>query len=158
MTRSPPEGGQRGSVLLLFPAAVLVVMVLAAIAVDTSIAFLGQREVANAVAAAANDAAGQGVGNRVFYEQNRVELDGGTVQHLATDRVLAALDGSRFHDVQVQVDVVVATAPGCPPGVRVQASARVSYFFSQALPGGPDEARVASTSVVSPQEAGQNGC
>jgi Flp pilus assembly protein TadG len=133
-------------------------MVLAAIAVDSSIAFLGQREVANAVAAAANDAASQGVSNGTFYERNRVELDSGTVQQLAVDRVIAVLDPARFHDVAVQVDVVPATAPACPPGVRVRASARVSYFFARALPGGPDEARVTATSVASPQEAAQGGC
>ena len=66
---------ERGSSLLLFPAAVLIVMVLAAMAVDTSIAFMGQRELANATAAAANDAASQAVDNAAFYQQDRIELD-----------------------------------------------------------------------------------
>ncbi len=87
--------------LLLFPAAVLVVVVLAAIAVDVSIAFLGQREVANATVAAANDAAGLGVSNRGFYEEGRVELDPGTVERLAIERVHAVLGPSRFHDLGV---------------------------------------------------------
>ena len=143
--------------LLLFPAAVLVIMVLAAIAVDASIAFLGQREVANATAAAANDAAGQGVSNRAFYEDGQVQLDPGTVRHLAAQRVRAVLDPSRFADLHVDVSVGPA-AGGCPPTVRVRAEARVSYLFSRAVPGGPDQVRVSSTSVASPRQAGQGGC
>ena len=57
MTMPNRTSVERGSSLLLFPAGVLIVMVLAAMAVDTSIAFMGQRELANATAAAANDAA-----------------------------------------------------------------------------------------------------
>ncbi len=144
--------------LLLFPTAVLVVVVLAAIAVDASIAFLGQREVANATAAAANDAAGQGVSNRAFYEENEVQLDPGTVRSLAVDRVRAVLDPARFHDLQVDVVVVTATDPGCPPIVQVRASARVDYVFARAVPAGPDQADVAATSVASARQAGQSGC
>ncbi|HEX9531019.1 MAG TPA: hypothetical protein VF954_07765, partial [Acidimicrobiales bacterium] len=49
--------GDRGSVLLLVPAAVLVLVILGAIAVDSAVVFLGQRELANGADAAANDAA-----------------------------------------------------------------------------------------------------
>ena len=74
--RRPPPGAivadgvrQRGSVLLLFPAAVLIVLVLSAITVDSSIAFLAQRELANATAAAANDAASRAVDGQAFYRE-----------------------------------------------------------------------------------------
>jgi hypothetical protein len=144
-------------VLLLFPAAILVVMVLAAIAVDVSIAFLGQREVANATAAAANDAAGAGVSNQAFYRLGEVQLDGGTVHRLAVERVQAMLDPSRFHDLRVDV-VVAPGGAGCPPTVRVRATARVDYIFARAVPGGPDEAHVAATSVASARQASQPGC
>ena len=46
----------RGSVLALVPAGLLVLVLLAAIAVDTSVAYLGRRELAAAADAAANDA------------------------------------------------------------------------------------------------------
>lgn len=144
--------------LLLFPAAVLVVVVLAAIAVDTSIAFLGQRELANATAAAANDAASQGVGNTTFYQFDQVELDGDTATEVATERVRAVLDPARFRGLRVEVVVVPAAVPGCPPAVWVRASATVSYLFARAVPGGPGEAGVASTSVASPRQAGEDGC
>jgi Flp pilus assembly protein TadG len=158
VTPPRPEAEDEGSVLLLFPAAVLIVIVLAAIAVDASIAFLGQREVANAAAAAANDAAGQGVSNRAFYEHDQVQLDAGTVERLVVERVHAVLDPARFHDLDVEVAVVPAVNPGCPPTVRVRATARVDYVFARAIPGGPDRVDVASTSVASPRQAGQPGC
>ncbi|MGI8776539.1 MAG: hypothetical protein ACR2LJ_03950 [Acidimicrobiales bacterium] len=149
---------QRGSVLLLFPAAVLIVIVLAAIAVDSAITFLGQREVANAVVAAANDAAGEGVGNQVFYTAGRVDLDASTVRQLAADRVTAALDAGRFHDLAVDVTVSTPAAAGCPPRVRVHASARVSTLFAAAIPGGPGDRAVEATAVASPLRAVQPGC
>ena len=66
---------ERGSVLLLVPAAVLVLVVLGSIAVDASVVFLGQRELAGAVAAAANDAAGAAFAEAPFYDSGQVELD-----------------------------------------------------------------------------------
>ncbi|MDQ6927341.1 MAG: hypothetical protein M3159_01605 [Actinomycetota bacterium] len=165
MTRLPPEPGRRhrralesGSVLLLFPVAVLVVIVLAAITVDSAVVFLGQREVANSVAAAANDAATIGVGNGAFYRAGAVELDPGTVDRLATQRVRAALDGDRFRDLRVDVTVVPAAAPGCPPTVRVHASASVAYVFARALPGAPARAQVEATSLAAPTQDDSPDC
>ena len=56
----------RGSVVMLVPAGVLALLVLAAIAVDGAVVFLAQREVASAAAAAANDAA-TAVDESAFY-------------------------------------------------------------------------------------------
>jgi len=143
---------------MLFPAAVLIVIVLAAITVDSAIAFLGQREVADAVVAAANDAAGEGVGNQTFYEGGRVDLDPATVQQLAVDRVTAVLDADRFHHLVVDVALSPSTVPGCPPRVRVHASARVSTIFEAAVPGGPDDRAVEATAFASPTGSAQPGC
>ena len=136
--------------LLLFRAAVLIVVVLAAIAVDSAIVFLGQREVANAVSAAANDAASKGVGNRAFYEGARIDLDPPTVRRLAVDQVVAALDGGRFAGLQVDVEVAPAGSPGCPPFVRVHAYASVSPLFAAAVAGDGAQVRVAATATGSP--------
>ncbi|MFN2606751.1 MAG: hypothetical protein ABR511_02460 [Acidimicrobiales bacterium] len=141
----------------MFPAAVLVVVVLAAITVDSAIAFLGQREVANAVAAAANDAAGEGVGNSAFYQGDRIDLDPGAVQQVAVAQVTAALDPSRFHNLSVDVAVTPPAVAGCPPQVRVQASATVSALFGAAVPGGGGERRVEASSSGSPHQ-GNGGC
>ncbi|MDQ3980430.1 MAG: hypothetical protein M3314_12895 [Actinomycetota bacterium] len=138
----------RGSVLLLFPAGVLVVMVLAAIAVDASIAFLGERELAAAVAGAANDAATEAISDEAFYGAGQVELDDAEVARVAEERVRTSLDAGRHQGLDVRASVV-RTSGGCP-SLEVEASATVRYLFARALPGGPDEARVASTASSSP--------
>jgi len=137
---------------------VLIVIVLAAITVDSAIAFLGQREVGDAVVAAANDAAAEGVGNKAFYEGGRVDLDPATVQRLAAERVVAVLGADRFHDLAVDVSVSPAAVPGCPPRVRVHASARVSTLFAAAIPGGPHDRAVEATAVAAPALPAQAGC
>ena len=135
--------------LLLFPAAMLIVMVLAAIAVDVSIAFLGERELGSAVAAAANDAATDALSNQAFYTEGRLELDEQEVARVAEDRVRAALDASRHLDLSVRATVLPSSG-ACGWAVSVRASARVRYVFAAALPGGPDEAQVEAEATSSP--------
>jgi Flp pilus assembly protein TadG len=133
-----------GSALLLFPAAVLVMMVLGAITVDFSIAFLGERELAGATAAAANDVAARALDNRQFYQDGVLALDPVVAVQLATDEVRSALDARRYHDVRVTVRLAEGAR-----AVEVTASARVDYLFARALPAGPDGARVAATTTAS---------
>jgi hypothetical protein len=149
---------QRGSVLLLFPAGILVVVVLAAITVDSAITFLGPRVVATAVAAAANDSAGEGVGNRAFYEGGRVDLDPTAVHQVAVERVTAALPVARFHELSVDVSVTPSPTAGCPPSVRVRASATVSVIFAGAIPGASRERVVAASSMAAPKQASGGVC
>jgi hypothetical protein len=134
-----------------------VVVILAAITVDSTVMFLGQREVANAVAGAANDAATMGVGNSSFYRAGAVELDPGTVERLATERVRAALDDDRFRDLRVDIAVVPGGA-GCGPTVRVHGSATVGYVFARTIPGAPARATVEATSVVTAAESTRATC
>jgi Flp pilus assembly protein TadG len=152
-----PAERQRGSVLLLFPAAVLVVLVLAAVTVDSSIAFLAQRELANATAAAANDAATRALDTQAFYRDDRIELDPAVVEEVAGERVRRAIDQSRHRSLAVQVTANPPIGAGCPWTVRVSATSRVSYLFAKALPGGPDEASVRATSVAGPEQSGLTG-
>lgn len=163
MDPAPPDtpirsSPQTGSVLLLFPAAVLIVVVLAAIAVDAAIAFLGQREVANAVAAAANDAAGVGIGDDAFYRGGSVDLDPDAAARVAEERVRAVLDAGRFHHVEVEVSVVPSDGAGCPARVQVRASARVDALFANTLPGGPRQTQVNAVAVGSPRQDASTGC
>ena len=151
-----PEG-ERGSVLLLMPAAMLVMVVLAAIAVDASVAFLGQRELANASAAAANDAATAALSERAFYVENRLEIDPAAADSIARQRLAVALDPARFHDVAVVVTVTPQAGP-CPPTVTVTTSARVPYVFAKALPGRSHDADVHASSLARPQQAADVGC
>jgi len=151
--RAPDRAQQRGSALLLFPAAVLIVIVLSAITVDASIAFLAQRELANATAAAANDAATEALDGRAFYRGDRIELDPSAVEAVAIDRVRGAIDETRHRDLEVRATARPPARAGCPWTVRVSASSRVSYVFAKVIPGGPHQASVRATSVAGPEQA-----
>lgn len=68
---SDPVTGQRserGSVLMLMPAAVLVVVILGGIAVDSAVVFTAQRELVSATQAAANDAVAYGIDENAFRD------------------------------------------------------------------------------------------
>jgi Flp pilus assembly protein TadG len=108
------------------PAALLVLLVLAAIAVDSATAFLGQRELANATEAAANDAAAA-IDEQTLRATDRVTLDAGAADTLARQAVAA--HAGRFLTVD-RVDVVVAGRD-----VEVTASGSVAYVFSPAVGG-----------------------
>ena len=137
---------ERGSALMLMPAAVLVFVVLGAIAVDFAVAFLGEREVSNAAAAAANDAAGAALDRDRFYADGAVRLD-----PRAADRVgRAAVAAAGLEDLR-EVDVRVEVAADAPV-VTVIVSARVRYVFAKALPGGPDGVRVEASATATAEE------
>lgn len=127
----------------------LAVLVLAAIAVDASVAFMGERELSGAVAAAANDAATEAVSNPGFYRRGGVELDDAEVERVAIDRVQRSVDAAKYHGLAVQAHVIRPSG-GCAWSLRVEASATVRYVFSRALPGGPDEATVGAGATASP--------
>lgn len=147
----PEVCSERGSVLMLVPAAVLVLVILGAIAVDFSVAFLGQRELTSAAAAAANDAASALAAGR-FYEggggspAGTVAIDEGRADGAARQALSArAPRGVSVEDVRVD-----------PSGgqVCVVVRGRVDYLFSRAVPGMGDGAvvhgRATATAVSGP--------
>jgi Flp pilus assembly protein TadG len=152
-----PSPDERGSALLLFPAAVLIMVALAAMTVDSSIAFLAQRELAGAAAAAANDAATEAVSDRSFYERNRVELSSATVEAVAVDRVFQLVDQRRHHDLAVQAEAVPPAGAGCAWTVRVMASSRIDELFGRAMPGSSRQVGVRARSTAAPRQSG-GGC
>jgi Flp pilus assembly protein TadG len=144
---------ERGSTLLLFPAAVLIMVALAAMTVDSAIAFMAQRELVNATAAAANDAATEALSDNSFYQYNRVELSGSAVEQVAVDRVHQLIDQGRHHALAVRADAVPPAAPGCAWTVKVTASSRVDELFGPAMPGSSRQVPVRATSVASPRQS-----
>jgi Flp pilus assembly protein TadG len=142
---------QRGSTLLLFPAALLIMVALAAITVDTAIAFQAQRELANATAAAANDAATQALSDRAFYLDDRIELSSDAVQRVAIERASLLLDENRHHDLVVDA-MATPGAPGCAWTVEVTASSRVDELFGRAMPGSDGQVAVRAVSTASPRQ------
>jgi Flp pilus assembly protein TadG len=148
-TSARAEGG---SALLLVPAAVLVLVILASITVDSAIAFLGQRELANAAAAAANDAATAALSDRAFYQGGEAAgpgellIDGARAREVATHAVADRISrGVRVDGLDVTV-----SAGGTQACVTVRG--RVDFVFARALPGVPHHAavrgRAAATAIT----------
>jgi Flp pilus assembly protein TadG len=139
MTRD--RRSERGSVLMLVPAAVLVLIVLGAIAVDSAIVFYAQRDLANRTAATANDIAGFAVSDSSFYDGGVVALDDGRADAYA--RLVFAPDRLPGGYESWSGD---ADATG--RAVTVVATAEVRYVFAKAIPGAPDTATVRARSVA----------
>jgi hypothetical protein len=70
----PAGGPEAGSTLLLFPAAILIVLGLGGMAIDAATLFLGQRRMVDLAAAVANDAVA-GLHEATFYGAAVVEVD-----------------------------------------------------------------------------------
>ena len=149
MRRRRPE---RGSVLLLVPAAVLVLFVLGAIAVDFAIAFMAQRELTSAAAAAANDAATAAMSDAAFYEgggdpsagPGTIEIDDEAARRFV-DQALTVRRPRGVTDVTTAVE-----APGRQ--VCVTLTGRVEYVFAKAVPGGPRGTTVTGRAVATAVE------
>ena len=142
---------ERGSALLLMPAAVLVFIVLGAIAVDFSIAFLAQREVADATAAAANDAA-TAIDEDAYRSSGELRLDHARAQEVAQ----AAYDMRRatyLRSQPLEVREVPCDDEPAVVCVEVRARASVGYVFSKAIPGAPNSASVGAMSTAELQPA-----
>ena len=119
--------GQAGSVLALVPAGFLVLIVLAALAVDSAVAYLGQRQLHDALAAAANDAVTAGLDNASFYRTGKLTLDPVAV----ADTV--CIDLAAQHDSGLQSVSVGMELSG--DSVKLSGHASVGAVFGRALPG-----------------------
>lgn len=130
---------------MLLPAAALIFMVLGALCVDYGGVYVAHRELADAAAAAANDAATQALDVGQLYETGGVLL----VPAVADDVARRSVDGAgldRFDPVveSVAIDGDVVT-------VRVRGTAH--HLFAGAVPGGDDTTDlVVTASATSAQE------
>ena len=140
---SRPSVAERGSVLMLMPAAVLIVIVLGSIAVDLAIAFLGEREAASLAAAAANDAATAALREGVFRETGEFRIDEDRARRI----VRATLQASSSELDGLDFDVRFSTIAG-EPAVTVTVRGTVDYVFARAIPGAPDGIDVEATATA----------
>jgi hypothetical protein len=129
--------GDHGSVLMLVPAGLLIVLVLASIAVDMTLVHLRQRQAVDLAAAAANDAA------TVAADQGRVRAGEFRVDIATAERVVGQIIGaSELAGDVVGPPVVRSTGDG---GVEVEISLFADYIFAGVVPGAPDGATVTGT-------------
>ena len=132
---------ERGSALLLVPAFLLIFVMIAGFVVDWSVAFLGEREVANAAAAGANDAAAAALSGPAFQTNNEVTLNRSLAEMVAAESVRRR-DNGVLRDVQVTTELVG------PNKVRVTVHAKVSTIFTRALPYGTDTVDVEASATA----------
>jgi hypothetical protein len=123
--------GESGSALLLMPAAVLVLFLLAGVAVDAAVQFLGQRRVADLAASVAQDAVAS-VDVASFYE------GAGDVADLQIDPGAAGARGGQLIDTLPSDDAFidprcVVTVDGIAATARCEAQVRL--IFTGILPG-----------------------
>lgn len=145
LTRRP----ERGSVLMLMPAGVLIVLTLAAIAVDLSLVFLRQRQASASAADIANDLATAALDVDELRASGTYRIDAARARELGGR---LAEDGT-IGDHLVEVDVEVLG----DHEVRVTIVLEVDYIFAKAIPGADDGTEVRATAVaraVDDSEAG----
>jgi hypothetical protein len=133
------ERVDRGASLLLLPAGMLVVLVLASIAVDLSVAYLGQRELAVAAAAAANDAA------TAALDPSQLRAAGRSAPDLVrAERIVREAIDVRGLDVTVtavEIEIVDARR------IRVRVRGEIDLVFADAVPGVGDTMTVAAVAT-----------
>jgi hypothetical protein len=101
--RTPWGPAEEGSTLALVPAAILVLLLLAAIAVDSAAAYLGQRRVADLAAGLANDAIA-GLREDAFYETGEVVVSPARASQRQRDVLALVAEDPAFRDVRCAVD------------------------------------------------------
>lgn len=137
-----------GSVLALVPAGFLVFILLAALAVDSAVAYLGQQQLHDSLVAAANDAASAAVDHATFYRSGAVVLDLPVAEQIVCESV-AAQHSSQLRDVKLWIGVQ-------GPAVRVVGQARVDAVFGRALPGLSSRGVKATVDAVAASGPAQN--
>jgi hypothetical protein len=117
----------RGSALMLMPAAFLIVTVLAAMTMDLSLVHLGRREAIAAAEAAANDAATYGMDEAAYRTGAGYSLNPTRAHRAMEESIL----GARLADDLVSPPQLLIDGTT----VHVRLTIRVDFVFALALPG-----------------------
>jgi Flp pilus assembly protein TadG len=141
-TRSRRRGtraDERGSALVLAPAGVLIVLILASIAVDMSLVHLRKRQAFDLAAAAANDAATAGA-DQAQLRSGRYVLDA-----QASRGVVADVVATSHLAPHLAAPPSVSVADG---RVVVEIALEADYIFAGVVPGAPDVAVVTARAAA----------
>lgn len=117
------RNAERASVLMLMPAAVLIMIILGALAVDRAVIFAAQRDLVSTAQAAANDAAGLSVDIDRLRVEGKIEVDSKAIAD-AVGLATGAVEPGTSVSWELQGDVVV---------VRLERD--VPLIFAQGIPG-----------------------
>ena len=133
----------RGTVLLLFPAAFLIMIVLGAIVVDVGLSHVRARELEAVASSAANDAlAALDLDTLRATGELRVDL-------VRAERIVqdAVANGTLADAVVIAVDVGANGAGD--PQLEVTLQLEVEFIMAPALPGGLDSTTITRTRTAS---------
>lgn len=133
----------RGTVLLMFPAAFLIMIVLGAIVIDVGLSQVRARELEAVASSAANDAlASLDLGELRATGEIRFDLDRARI--IVAESVAA---GAR-PDAAI-VDISVIGAGGPEPQLAVTLTLDVDFIMAPALPGDLDSTTITRTRTAS---------
>lgn len=118
---------------MLMPAAVLIVILLGALAIDRAVVFGAQRELINTAQSAANDAVTLGIDIDAVRVDGTLRYDRGRID-AAIQRSVAGDDAIVVAGWEIDGDHLV-----------VRLEKRVEYVFSKGVPGGADGTVVRAT-------------
>jgi len=127
------------------PAAVLVVLLLGAIAVDLSIVHLRQREAVAAAASAANDAVTAGLDQAALRRGDGYRLDASRVDQAVAE----SIESQGLTD---QLTEAARITMPTPTSVTVEVHLRAEELFARSLPHGPRITVVRGTATASVQQ------
>ena len=131
---------ERGRVLMLMPAGVLVVLLLGAIAFDMSLVFLRQRQTSSLAVDVANDLATAALDEEAFRSDGTFQLDPDRADDLGRRLVLESDLGE--HVIEVEIDLIALDT------VEVRVVVAVDYVFARAIPGAADGTSVEATTTA----------
>lgn len=132
---------ERGSVLMLMPAGVLIVLLLGAVAFDMSLVYLRQRQASSLAVDLANDLATAALDETAFRAGDGYRLDPNAAEVLGRRMIVAS--GLAQHVRALEIDVLG------PDEVHVRVVLDVRYVFARSIPGADDGTTVtASASAV----------
>ena len=120
--------------LLLFPAAVLVLVVIASLAVDRAVVFGAQRELVATAETAANDGASAGLDLDALRAGEPIRYDAARVDRA----VRAAVD-----DPSIAVSWIIRDGI-----LHVRLTREVHLIFAPAVPGGSSDERIVATAAA----------
>jgi hypothetical protein len=123
------KGRDTGSVLMLVPAGFLIMLVLAAIAVDHSQVHLRQRQAQRVAVDIANDLVTLALDEATFRSSGDYHLDPRRAADLADVLARSSDLGPTLVDVRATVT--------SPDQVVVELEASVEHIFTKAIPGAP---------------------
>lgn len=135
--------GDRGSVLMMFPAAFLIMIILGAIVVDVGLSQVRARELEAVASSAANDALGA-LDIAELRTSGEVRFDLDRAEAIVAQSVAAGA----LPDATI-VDVTVIDAGGPDPQLEVTLTLVVEFIMAPALPGDLDSTTITRTRSVS---------